>query len=534
MTTEQLFLDRSDDGIVITTTATTNEWLPTVVINLGPDLTVEINPAKNIPIRIASDNYPQDRQRLEAILGPEATALIDIAGPGTRLPFKPGPWWTTVHELAEQRWNLDWNPLPLDPTLLALDLLCAEQQALTLTGDLPDLDLAKRAYPAAQTLSRLLESDAIAPESRARVSEAIEASETNTPLNHTDITPYTLPLPLTSEEVSAILEPSLPPAASIATGSPDWRLSGHGPASTAENAIFVLPHGTNQNAITITIQAKPHTHPENTPTYQALITDPGTGHTSAIATLRYNPASNTYTGHTTPRAPIRKTDLVDIRHPSIGAKPQLVPEERQSALRVREAIRAYITEHPVPAHGITRLVHEGTLLAEANELNETSIGFVEFLTQSDYVPAAKTVHIEQTGSRESFSIGLEWTIDRRGTSIHLAIDALKDEHPPLSGVRLAVKTKDSQAIYLVAFSDYDTEYVVAELKVPLPSSEFSIAVDPARIDFPRLLTPPEGQLAESIAGSGPETLEAWKEIAEKAPKGSVFASTLAEILYGAP
>ena len=86
MTTEQLLLDRSDDGIVITTTATANEQLPTVVINLGPDLTVEINPAANAPLRIASDNYPQARQRLEAILGSEATSLIDSAGPGTHKP----------------------------------------------------------------------------------------------------------------------------------------------------------------------------------------------------------------------------------------------------------------------------------------------------------------------------------------------------------------------------------------------------------------------------------------------------------------
>ena len=111
-------------------------------------------------------------------------------------------------------------------------------------------------------------------------------------------------------------------------------------------------------------------------------------------------------------------------------------------------------------------MYDGNLLSKTSELSDTSFGFVEFLTQNDYVPAAKSTHAEQTGSKETFSIGLEWTIDRRGTSIHLAIDALKEEHPPLSGVRLEVKTKDSQAIYLVPFSDYDAEYVVAELKAP--------------------------------------------------------------------
>ncbi|MDD0858264.1 hypothetical protein NHF46_11755 [Arthrobacter alpinus] len=84
---------------------------------------------------------------------------------------------------------------------------------------------------------------------------------------------------------------------------PDWRLTGHGPAASAENTITVLPHTTDPTAITITIPVKPHTHPENTPTYQAFITDPTTGDYIATTILRYNPTTNTYTGHTTPDAP---------------------------------------------------------------------------------------------------------------------------------------------------------------------------------------------------------------------------------------
>lgn len=527
MTAEKLTATRSGNTLAITGETPVAD-LPAVVLTLGISLTVEITPGSNIPVRLATEDYADDKERLEALIGAETISFIEGIGDGTcTVSFTPCPDWDLAVDLAMQQWNLSWNPLPLDPELLALDLLRAQHESIALTGTLPDQNLAKTAYPAAQALQRLLNANAITAEAQATVARALDASSASTPLNYTDTTPYTLSDPLTQAEIQSILDPAPPTPGALATGSPDWRLTGHGPVATAENTITVLPHKTNQDAVTIIAPAKPRSRPERTPVYQALITDPTTGHTIATTTLRYNGATNTYTGHTTPRRPITSADLVDIRHRAVGAGPLRAAEERLAAYRVREAIRAHTAAHPAPSHSLTDLAQRNLLLTDGVG---APFGFVDFITQSDYVLAAKSEHREQTGSAEFGSIGASWTIDRRGRSMHLAIDAPSVDYPPLSGVRIRVSTETDHATYLIAFAVYDTEYVVSELRMPLPLGKFTVSVDASRIDFLEQSRPPEGLLAESINGSGPETLEAWRSIAERAPRDSAFAHALAKIL----
>ncbi|MDD0858263.1 hypothetical protein NHF46_11750 [Arthrobacter alpinus] len=163
MTTEKLTVTRTGDTLAITNTAPST-GLPTIVITLGPTLTAEINPSSDLPVRITTEDYTHDKQRIDTLLSTDTTTHIDTTGDGTYpLPFTPTPAWNTVLDLAQQQWQFRWNPLPLDPELLALDLLRAQHEAITLTENLPDRHLALTAYPAAQTLQRLIDANTITP-----------------------------------------------------------------------------------------------------------------------------------------------------------------------------------------------------------------------------------------------------------------------------------------------------------------------------------------------------------------------------------
>lgn len=536
MTTETLTFHRSDDLIVLISRVNASR-LPTVVIPLGPDLTVEIDPAVEVPVRIATDNYPKDRGRLEAILGPDTIGLIDAAGQGRhQLPFTPGPGLDSVYDLAARRWDMDWNPLPLDPGLLALDLLRAEHQAITLTGELPEPGLARTAYPAAQTLQRLLDADAISPALRDHVRDAIEACEANTPLSYTDTTPYALPLPLPPEIMNTLLEPAPAFPGALATGSPDWRLTGHGPAATAENSITVIPHATNASAITISVPVKPHTQPEKTPIYQALITDPATGTTVATTTIRHAPGNDTYVGHTTPRRPITPADLIDIRHPSISAPPATGQEDRLAARTCRDAVRTFVEviwEYAQEMdYSLAFAAAAGRILQplRANEVYVDS--FVQFLSQDEYVRAAKSGNDDMIGNATFGEVAATWTIDANATSIHIALDAPREAYPELSLVRIRITDAAEAATYFMVFYAYDDEFVVSELTAPLPPGQYSIAVDASPVRVHDIDASARDKIARSISGCGVDGVRAWTEIARTLPGDDPLAAILLPLLGG--
>jgi len=528
----QLTAHRHDEAVTITVPQRSN-GLPTMVLWLGPTLTVEIDPSQAAPVRIDTEDYTQDRSTIAAILGAQAAAALDDAPDKLPLEFEfvPGPDWANVRALADQQWTMEWNPLPHDRALLALDAIRAQRSTVHLTHDTPSTGLLDTAYPAARALQRLLDTDAIAPTAREVVQRSLDAYEASTPLDYTVPAeqPYTIPLPLTTEEIHAVLDPAPIDPEAILTGSPDWRLVGNGPAATAENAITVRNHATRPGALTVTVPAIAHSDPSSVPSYQALITDPQSQRVVAAATLAFTPATNAYTGHVVPHRPITHGDVVDIRITTIPHPPRESRQDRESAKKLMQAVRAYVLEHLAPRQTLTALAQDSTLLANTGT-GEPAIAFVDFLTQAEYVRAAKSEHGEQAGSAQFGSIGASWTMDASGTSLRLAIDADSSEYPPLSGVRIRIAAEDTEAVYLMPFAAYDPEYVVSELTVPLPPQGFTVSIDPNRIDFSRLATAPTALLAESIQGAGPETLEAWKSIALTVPPNSAFRAHLADIL----
>lgn len=356
------------DGVLSVVGQAPSPDLPSVVLWLGPTLTVEVDISRDTPVRIETDDLTADMDALASVLGTDRAAALAEATDDLSFDFDfvPGPGWAAVRELAEQQWTLEWNPLPHDPALLALDLVRAKYAASDLAHDDLSPVLLDAAYPAARALQRLLDNNGLAAEACPDVEEALHALEASTPLDYLPPElPYTLPVPFSQEEIRSVLDPAPEDPEAILVGSPDWRLTGNGPAANAENTITVRPHASRPGAVTITVRAQPHTDPSTAPAYQAFITDPVTRHTVATATIAYSPSAKAYMGHTLPRRPLTSADLVDIRSTHIGAAPAVAAEERAAARRKRAAIRDQVRRSIAP-RGLSRRVQEHSLLAPAS------------------------------------------------------------------------------------------------------------------------------------------------------------------------
>lgn len=375
------------DGSWITLTGASRSALPTIVIRLSQTLLAEIDPTSHAPVEIRTMDYSRDRIMLGKLVGEQGVNILDRrpnpSATSVSIPVTLTEDWRSVLELAAAEWAMHWNPLPLDRALLSLDLVRAQHQTIHLTGELPDKDAAAVAYPAAQALERLLVAGTVSPEATDQVRQAIRAVQDSLPIDYTDTSPYTLPLPLSDEQTRQILEPMPLSPTALTTGSPDWRLTGHGPAAGAENSITVTRHARNIRAITISVPAKPNTSPEGTPAYQAFITDPDTRATIAAATLSYEAAeSGVYTGHTIPQRSVRSSDQVDIRHYNNPNPPTTDPATRVRDREERQATRTYATtrlrqsiaglDSPFRS-SITELALSGRLLREASGHNDLGI-----------------------------------------------------------------------------------------------------------------------------------------------------------------
>lgn len=415
-------LNVSSDGTWVTLMGVSRSALPTIVVRLSHTLLIEVDPTSSTPVEIRTMDYSRDRTLLGKLIGEPGVSILDrITDTSTtsfKIPFTATEAWQCVLELAQAEWALHWNPLPLDPSLLSLDLVRAQYQAIHLTGELPDKSTAMIAHEAAQALERLLAAGTVSEEATDRVRQAVRAVLDSLPLGYAATTHYTLPLPLSEEQSRQILDPLPPNPSALTTGSPDWRLTGHGPAASAENSITVIRHARNTRAITITVPAKPHTNPENTPTYQAFITDPETRATVAAATLTYGAESGEYTGHTIPQRSVRPSDQVDIRHYNNPNPPTTDPAARIQSREERQATRTYVLQRlqqssPAPdglfATTITELTYSGHLLREVS--GDDARGIEEWLrlevsaptgvrSTSPGVSAGKAIKL---GARDSVS-----------------------------------------------------------------------------------------------------------------------------------
>lgn len=353
---------------------------PTVSISAGDNITVEIDITRtSAPVSVTVHNTDAAADSVYQIFG--ATTGREVIRRATLaehdnnemqasapLTFTPGPAWNGLLAAAYQEWTLYWNPLPLDRSLNALDSVAAGQKNRAFDGARTASLNAAEALPAARALRRLLDAGLVDETAIRSVRAALDAIQENVqPTAETEAEdPYTLPLPLSEADRDAILYNASATAASpgaglLLTGSPDWRLTGHGAAATAEDTIRVATHTRNPHAITVTVPTQRTTATGPTPAYSAIITEPHTGTLIAHATLK--PASgNILVGHSLPTRPIQPTDHVDIRHPDLPGYPEPSPEQRRIDRNKRDTARHHVKER------LEHIVAKGALPATLMEL----------------------------------------------------------------------------------------------------------------------------------------------------------------------
>ncbi|NWL10465.1 hypothetical protein DM793_04000 [Paenarthrobacter nitroguajacolicus] len=331
--------------------------IPTVHVRLGSNVTVEVDITKtHAPISITIQNPRHSAVVLCDLLG-TATAhelILRATNPGEHLKdigrnpltFEAGPAWAGLLAAAYQEWILFWNPLPFEPSIAALDMVAASHQNRAFGGAEEARKHAPEALSAVRMLQNALKAGLIRGEALQTVLLAIDAFEANflpgTPKPEIDPVHPEL---ISESTQTAFLRNDSPLAPShdvILTGSPDWRLTGHGPLSTSEDSIWVHPHHRNSTAITVTAHTSP-TAKRPFPAYEALITEPHTGDLIAYTTL-ISRDETLVSGHAIPSRPIRTTDHVDIRHPLLHGNPETNPERRDTERARREAARSTVRE----------------------------------------------------------------------------------------------------------------------------------------------------------------------------------------------
>ncbi|MBT2565918.1 hypothetical protein J7I84_05285 [Arthrobacter sp. ISL-85] len=558
---------------------------PTVSVSAGDYMTVEIDVTRTIaPVSVTIHDTERAVVSLCDLFGTGTAREILRRGTFSRpgqadnnapLAFEPSSAWDGLLAAAYQEWSLYWNPLPLDGPLFALDTIAAAHRNYAFDDFKTGRVKAAEAIPAARALERMLEVDAIATAAVVPVRLALEALR-HYPLPKTPEpeTSYTLPLPLTNDGMKAILDApaSTPGRELLVIGSPDWRLTGHGSAASAEDTIHVSAHVRNPEAITITVPMK--TTPGTESTYDATITEPYTGNLIAHATLRPGP-HGLFRGHTIPVRPIRLTDHVDIRHPELLSHPEPSPERRSADRLKRETARKYLASrlvqstHEGAVHlTLAELALSGRLLETSSEAHlTTSVGsplfeaavdpqyegsphgggktleelrapampkdaFKQLLSRDQFVLAAASDQTVMTGTVELGEITGSWSVDSSGAGalFHVAMNAPTRTYPDLSLVRLRVTANGETSTYYIVFHSTDEDLLFAEFTTQLPIQRPDILLDVTPIQANDLESDATNDIVLSILGCKAEGRRAWKRMAASLPSDSAPVAALNSLL----
>ncbi len=314
-----MIVDLTDAGTVWLRSLQQPSGLPIMLVSLIEEVDIWVDPSRQQPASISFRKPTAETWTvLETIMAsPPLWSLQDILkrDDGARtveLDFAPGPRWADVRELGQLLWDLHWNPLAHDKALLALDLIRLQHRTQDITHNPPNPAFVPVALPAVLELKEQRGHHRLDPHTERLLSEALAAAPVfNEPTMETirHLRPA-----LTPAQIAQTLEPRKAADGALLTGTPDWRLTGHGPALTSADSIQVTHHAQVPEAITVTVPTKPGTNPENTPSYEATLSTPG-GRLLATTSLNYDSASSAYVGHTHVRRTPSTHDHIDLRHP---------------------------------------------------------------------------------------------------------------------------------------------------------------------------------------------------------------------------
>ena len=367
--TTQLTLTAVSDDLGVTLTGTVPGPVPTITIDAGNHTTVTVDVTNlSSPVQITAHVLQDAAPVLCELLGADLVELLenDVAAGGTErvLSFSASPAWAALTDLATEQWLETWSPFPLDTSLLAADRVAAGRAARFVGSSASPAAISRALTPLA-ALARLQADGRISDAAAARVQAALTAARQVLPAG-----------PDRAPELSAgaggfaaqaavdVLTGNILPLGALTadiigknpdggitriTGSADWRLSGHGLISLAEDVITATVLDQEDSAETgdftgtvkIVAPAQDTSGAGEPVFFQAFITDAITGEIIAYTHLHLSGDGKRFEGTAPLARPLAETDIIDLRHPA-----QNEPVERNLQRRAvdrihRCAARAY-------------------------------------------------------------------------------------------------------------------------------------------------------------------------------------------------
>lgn len=368
--TTPLTLAAVSNDLGVTLTGTLPGPVPTVTINAGDHTTVTIDVTNlSSPVQITAHILKAAAPVLCELLGTDLVELLEqdvTAGGAERtINFNASPAWDALTDLATEQWLELWSPFPLDTSLLAADRVTAGRAARFVGGSASPATISRALTPLA-ALAELHADGRISDAAATRVEAALAAVQQVLPAG--TVRPPALPASTngiaTQKAVDALTGNILPRGSLTAdligkdpngnitkiTGSADWRLTGHGLISAAEDVITATVLNQDESAETasdftgtvkIVAPAQDIHRADESVLFQALITDAVNGEIIAYTHLHRTADGQRFEGVAPLARPLNETDIIDVRHPA-----QNEPVERNLQRRAidkihRSAARAY-------------------------------------------------------------------------------------------------------------------------------------------------------------------------------------------------
>ncbi|KHL04501.1 hypothetical protein [Sinomonas humi] len=413
--------------------------VPTATVEAGEWVRVEVDPT-DVRAPVAVDILDLDAGDLDLrdLLGSPAVDLL--ADPGTgEIPFVPGPFWEALAACAFQRWTLHWNCFPLDPELMAVDRLAAAAGAGPF-GLVTVREARPMALGALRRLSALERGGSLSPAAAHTVAAAAAAGPQ--PVQPELVGEDAADAGEDPADVETVVDSRLgylrrgAPVAHTpylsADGqverlvdSPDWRLTGIGMASTAEDMILAAYTDASREEILIRVpiqgaEARPGAgtfDPADVPYYHGIITDAVEGEVLAFFPLAPNADGNAFEGRGPLARPLVPTDVLDIRHPDSAQTVQTDMAQRGVDRVRRCAARAFSVHRlrTVAEAGGAQEEVQGRLAETASlawkETAQAAAALADFLASRDAGTAYALSWVKEARNRQRQALAespLQW------------------------------------------------------------------------------------------------------------------------------
>jgi hypothetical protein len=337
--------------------------VPTISVDAGEHIIVEVDPTDiTAPVTVDVTSLEAADTDLRDLLGSAAVNQLHAAGPGNSvlLDFVATRSWEGLAALASQLWNERWNVFPLDPAFMAVDRLAAAAAAGPFGTSIARESLPKATGVLAELRARQ-EHGQLVPAAAAAVDTALLITRGALPAREaTSLSPLPdqgadLPMLLESR-VATFTSAALHAGATLSSqggpvtslfGTADWRLTGLGMASTAEDMVRAEYADRREDLVRISVPAQepiPTDGRADEPYYQGIVTDALSGEVLAFVHMALNPEGTRFEGIGSLARPFTLTDIVDIRHPMVNEPVQKDPKRRQLDRVRRAAARAHAAE----------------------------------------------------------------------------------------------------------------------------------------------------------------------------------------------